>query len=120
MSHTTFMGIRLIGDMGLHSDQLQRSRIYIPRICDAISRHGLVVTGKCFKNYGHGAFSLNIMLKESHVCIHTWPEKGYYSLDMHVCNFSKNNEEAARNIFREITRILPTKTADSVIKEVRE
>ncbi len=48
------------------------------------------------------SFSFNIMLSESHLCIHTWPENNYISIDIFVCNYSRDNSEIAKKLFDEI------------------
>ena len=43
-----------------------------------------------------------IALEESHISIHTWPEKKYISLDIFVCNFWENNGLKAKKIYQEL------------------
>jgi S-adenosylmethionine decarboxylase proenzyme len=58
-------------------------------------------------NYYH-TFSKNneitcvVALAESHINIHTWPEKKYVSLDIFVCNFWKNNSQKAKKIYQNL------------------
>lgn len=66
---------------------------------------------------GKDSFTAVISLAESHVTIHTWPEDGYVSLDIFVCNYSCNQDKNAKNIFKEITKIfLPKKIKKQLIK----
>lgn len=38
-------------------------------------------------SFGEGmGFTAFIMLAESHLAIHTWPEKGYVAMDVFMCN----------------------------------
>lgn len=46
----------------------------------------------CFQPQGVSAV---IILEESHVAVHLWPEKRLATVDIHVCDFSSNNEEKA-------------------------
>ena len=39
-----------------------------------------------------------LLLAESHLAIHTWPELGGITLDVYVCNFSEDNSEKARRL----------------------
>lgn len=40
-----------------------------------------------------------VLLAESHVAIHTWPERGAVTLDVYVCNFSADNTAKAHALF---------------------
>lgn len=43
-----------------------------------------------------------LLLAESHLAVHTWPEHGGITLDVYVCNFSEDNSEKAENLVRAI------------------
>jgi S-adenosylmethionine decarboxylase len=36
-----------------------------------------------------------VVLAESHVAVHTWPELDAVTLDIYVCNYSQDNRAAA-------------------------
>jgi spermidine synthase len=36
-----------------------------------------------------------VLLAESHLAIHTWPETGSVTIDVYVCNFSADNSGKA-------------------------
>lgn len=56
---------------------------------------GLTVVGAAFHQFSpHGVTGV-LLLAESHVAIHTWPEHGYVSLDIFVCNMSGNHNRQA-------------------------
>jgi len=41
-----------------------------------------------------------VALAESHISIHTWPEKQYISLDIFVCNIWWDNSRKAKEIYQ--------------------
>lgn len=43
-----------------------------------------------------------VALAESHLSIHTWPEKQYVSLDIFVCNMDHENSDKAQQLYQEI------------------
>jgi spermidine synthase len=43
-----------------------------------------------------------LLLAESHLAVHTWPELGGITLDVYVCNFSEDNSEKARRLMSEL------------------
>jgi S-adenosylmethionine/arginine decarboxylase-like enzyme len=48
----------------------------------------------------------NVVLAESHLAIHTWPENSGVTLDVYVCNYSRDNSDRARQTFQEVTNAL--------------
>ena len=61
---------------------------------------GLTPVGKVFHQFMDGGQLAGatgaVILAESHLAIHTWPELGAVTLDLYVCNFSQDNSTAAR------------------------
>ncbi|MEY4425793.1 MAG: hypothetical protein RL535_91 [Pseudomonadota bacterium] len=39
-----------------------------------------------------------VLLAESHLCIHTWPELQAVTLDVYVCNFGGNHSDKAHTL----------------------
>jgi len=37
-----------------------------------------------------------VLLAESHVCLHTWPEQRAVTVDVYVCNFGEDHSVKAR------------------------
>src|SRR3982751_1716170 len=46
-----------------------------------------------------GGFTGRFVLAESHLAIHTWPERQGLTLDVYVCNYSADNSAKARGLF---------------------
>ncbi len=40
-----------------------------------------------------------LLLAESHLAVHTWPERGGVTLDVYVCNFTEDNSAKAQCLF---------------------
>ncbi|HEY6898609.1 MAG TPA: adenosylmethionine decarboxylase [Rhodocyclaceae bacterium] len=65
---------------------------------------GLTVVGEVFHGFGTpqapaGATGA-VVLAESHLTVHTWPELAAVTLDLYVCNFSRDNRAAAEAAYR--------------------
>ena len=74
---------------------------------DACTRHGLTVVGRLFHPFRDAAgdpagVTGTVVLAESHLAVHTWPEVGGVTLDVYVCNFSGDNSARARALFAEM------------------
>lgn len=103
-------GLHLIAD--LHdcrcpSDLLLAAEKLEDYCVDACTRHGLSVVGRLFHPFadskGEAAgVTGTVVLAESHLAVHTWPEIGGVTLDVYVCNFSGDNSARARALFAEV------------------
>jgi len=45
---------------------------------------------------GPGGVTATVLLAESHLCIHTWPERRAATLDVYVCNFGADHSAKAQ------------------------
>ena len=73
----------------------------------ACERHGLTVVGRLFHAFRDAAgkpagVTGAVVLAESHLAVHTWPEVGGVTLDIYVCNFSGDNSERTNALFVEV------------------
>ena len=76
-------------------------------LCLAVcSTPGLTPVGLLFHQFGSdpepAGVTGAVVLAESHLAVHTWPEAGAVSLDLYVCNFSQDNSSAARRACRQL------------------
>ncbi len=51
-----------------------------------------------FSATGAGGVTATVLLAESHLCIHTWPELHAVTLDVYVCNFEGDNSHKAHTL----------------------
>ncbi len=45
--------------------------------------------------HGPGGVTATVLLAESHLCIHTWPEQAGVTVDVYVCNFGADHSAKA-------------------------
>lgn len=69
----------------------------------AVQRSGLAPVGELFHRFAAAAGATQppgitgvVLLAESHLAVHTWPELGAVTLDVYVCNFGADNSARAR------------------------
>ena len=46
-----------------------------------------------------------VLLAESHLALHTWPEQGAVTLDVYVCNFSTDNSAKAESLLQALIKL---------------
>lgn len=103
-------GLHLIAD--LHdcrcAPEFLLDAVGLKNFCvEACRRNGVTVVGQFFHQFtdatGHAAgVTGTVVLAESHLAIHTWPEIKGATLDVYVCNFSADNSQAARQLCDEV------------------
>lgn len=69
----------------------------------AVEAVGLQVVDRLFHTFpatakGPGGVTATVLLAESHVCLHTWPEERAVTCDVYVCNFSGDHSAKARGL----------------------
>jgi len=80
----------------------------VRRLClAACETAGLTVVGQVFHGFGTpeapaGATGA-VVLAESHLAVHTWPELDAVTFDLYVCNYSQDNRAAAEAAYRSLT-----------------
>jgi S-adenosylmethionine decarboxylase len=83
----------------------------------AIERSGLTLKRSGIEVFENLSWSGGWILAESHVAVHTWPELGYVSADIYVCNFSQDNTEKAQLLKDWLVHFFNCK--DPQVQEVR-
>ena len=70
------------------------------RCCrEAALAAGLTVVGELFHPFpAPGGVTGVVLLAESHLAVHTWPEQAAVTLDVYVCNFGADNTACAHGL----------------------
>ncbi|MFC1939950.1 adenosylmethionine decarboxylase [Chloroflexota bacterium] len=68
----------------------------------AASEAGATVLGESFHQFNPHGVSGVVIIAESHLFIHTWPECGYAAVDIFTCGDSVHPDKAAQKIIREL------------------
>lgn len=62
--------------------------------------HGLENVGSSSHIFPNGSFTAAYCLKESHICIHTWPEYQRLTLDVYLCNYQRDNSHKVQALIK--------------------
>lgn len=79
---------------------------------DACEAAGLTVLGDNFYQFDgfnasqQGGVTGAVVLAESHLAIHTWPERAGATLDVYVCNVSADNSWRAEALYQQLVQNL--------------
>lgn len=65
-----------------------------------VAEAGLNAINDLFHRFGQNeGVTGMVVLAESHMSLHTWPEEGYVTIDVYVCNHSADNRDKAQQLF---------------------
>jgi S-adenosylmethionine decarboxylase len=88
------------------------------RACtDAVHAAGLQPVGQLFHEFpatahGPGGVTATVLLAESHLCVHTWPEQRAVTLDVYVCNFGADHSGKARALMDALLALFDPTTVE--------
>jgi S-adenosylmethionine decarboxylase len=76
----------------------------------AVADAGLQSVAQLFHTFpatphGPGGVTATVLLAESHLCVHTWPETGAVTLDVYVCNFGGDHSAKAHALLQTLLRL---------------
>ena len=81
-----------LNDLGLLRDVMVKAAIDC----------GAVVLGESFHRFSPQGVSGVVIIAESHLSIHTWPEYGYAAVDIFTCGTFVNPEKAAQVLIEKL------------------
>src|SRR6185369_7659064 len=113
-------GLHLIGDLtGCRCDPqwLTDPKRFEEKCVALVNASGLTVMDARFLQFDGSGYTGTIVLAESHLAVHTWPERLGLTLDVYVCNYSADNSAKARALFESI--IAHFEPGDVARQEVR-
>jgi S-adenosylmethionine decarboxylase proenzyme len=94
------VGFHFVGEMRFESQSKVLDNEKIQRIfIDSLISSDLMILDIYNHNYVPYGFSIIAILETSHAALHTWPEHGYISIDLFICD----EFEKGLNALREIT-----------------
>ena len=77
----------------------------------AVADAGLQAVAQLFHAFpatahGPGGVTATVLLAESHLCVHTWPEQRAVTLDVYVCNFGGDHSAKAEALMAALQDLL--------------
>ena len=98
-------GLHIIGDLtGCRCDPqlLLDGERFRAKCLEMVAAAGLTTMDATFHQFAGSGFTGTVVLAESHLAIHTWPERRGLTLDVYVCNYSDDNSHKARKLFEHL------------------
>ena len=103
-------GLHIISEFfSCENKEILKNRSSLQKEVESIvDASGLKAVGSLFHQFeGEGGITGVVVLAESHVSVHTWPERdGFVNIDVFVCNVTQDNTEKAREVSRKLKELL--------------
>jgi S-adenosylmethionine/arginine decarboxylase-like enzyme len=71
---------------------------FVASLKRAVALAGLTAVNETAFTFQPHGVSAVLLLAESHVAIHFWPEKGKITVDIHICDFHQANKPKAEKL----------------------
>jgi len=118
-------GLHIVADLyGCKSGELLFSSNRLRELCvNACQEAGLTVLGDHFYQFDgidatqQGGATGAVVLAESHLAIHTWPESDGATLDVYVCNYTSDNTSKAEAVYKSLIKAL--KPGDVLVERIQ-
>ncbi|MFH1801486.1 MAG: adenosylmethionine decarboxylase [archaeon] len=83
-----------------------------------ILKNRLSIVGKCFYKFEKAGVTGIFLIAESHVSVHTWPEKNNsLNMDIFTCNYQGDNREKTLALFNDLKKLFePEKITKKIIE----
>jgi S-adenosylmethionine decarboxylase proenzyme len=117
-------GLHIIADLyNCQKGELLVSSEKLRALCvKTCQETGLTVLGEHFYQFNgvdgtqEGGATGAVVLAESHLAVHTWPERDGATLDVYVCNYTADNTSKAEAVYAALITAL--KPADVLVERV--
>lgn len=77
----------------------QSFRVFIDQ---QIVEFGLSKVGEVYHDFSNGGYTGVVCLTESHLSIHTWPEKHYLTFDVFLSNYMRDNRATTLALYEKV------------------
>ncbi|MDX2228914.1 MAG: S-adenosylmethionine decarboxylase [Leptolyngbyaceae cyanobacterium bins.349] len=84
---------------------------FVSRLKQAVNLAGLNAVNEAAFTFQPQGVSVVLLLEESHVAIHFWPEKGKITVDIHICDFHQDNKPKAEKLAHLLAQTLSDRPA---------
>ena len=82
-------------------DKLTNSNAFVAITHKIIDKYALEKVGIVAHSFDNNSFTIAVCLKESHICVHTWPEYKQLTLDVYLCNYLQDNSLKVKAVIKD-------------------
>ncbi|MCW3162048.1 S-adenosylmethionine decarboxylase family protein [Chryseobacterium oryctis] len=111
MESSTSKGLHILLTLETESeDLLLNSEGFLTFVKNILETKNVEIVGVTNHIFENQSFTSAVCLKESHLCIHTWPEFKQLTFDVFLCNYTQDNTSKVEQIADEVIQYFKAKT----------
>ncbi len=111
MESPTSKGLHILLTLETESeDLLSDSEGFLAFTRNSLAAKEVEIVGITNHIFENRSFTSAVCLKESHLCIHTWPEFKQLTFDVFLCNYMQDNTDKVEKIADEVVEYFKAKT----------
>jgi len=95
-------GTHLIAEIKT-SHNLENHQGYLDIVKHTLKEVGLSMISESHHIFDNDSFTSTVLLAESHINVHTYPEYEIVFIDIFICNFQRDNSESITLIYEDIS-----------------
>ncbi|WP_253188450.1 S-adenosylmethionine decarboxylase [Leptolyngbya sp. 'hensonii'] len=88
---------------------------FLALLKEAVSAAQLTAVGEVAHTFQPQGISVALLLAESHVALHFWPDLQKVAIDIHVCDYQQENQHKAEHL----AELLTAKLTDPNLRAVK-
>jgi len=117
-THLTKKSLEIIADFLDCQTEIIKKPLKLKReVLDILKKNKIDVIRTIYFKFPNKGATIISLLADSHLAIHTWPEKSLANFDLFFCNFKRDNTRKVENSFKMIEKLFsPQKT---IIKKIQ-
>lgn len=97
------LGVQILADLyGCDPTRLNDPQVIERVLLEAAVRCGATVVNRCFHRFSPHGVSGVVVIAESHLAIHTWPEHRYAALDLFTCGDTLRTDDCFGYLLAEL------------------
>ncbi|MFX1410413.1 MAG: adenosylmethionine decarboxylase [Promethearchaeota archaeon] len=97
------IGFHFVGEMHFSSQDIILNNKKVHHIfLDSLTSAKLNILDTYYHNYAPHGYSIIAILETSHAALHTWPEHGYMSIDIFICDVFEKGLKALKLLEKEL------------------
>jgi S-adenosylmethionine decarboxylase len=102
-THSFVPGLHIVANFAVSdAEKLAGYQSFKTFIDQQIDAFNLSKVGEVYHDFPNGGYTGVVCLTESHLSVHTWPEKNYLTFDIFLSNHLRDNRKTTNDLYQKI------------------